>query len=212
MARERTGRGQRVDGSLLGGQIWAQASELTFTLVGGRNSERANRGHAFLPAIYRVFETKDGHLVIAGVTEREREGFFRALGRPELAGSASFTTPGGLAANLKEVFALLEPIFRERTTAEWCERLAAEDQRFAPVHDYAAVAAYEQAYANGYLRWIEHPEWGRIAQVGSPVSLGDTPAEPGVRAPELGEHTEAVLMEAGFSWEDLERLRAAGAM
>ena len=82
LARAQTGRGQRVDASLLGAQIWLQASELSFFLVGGRNGERANRGHAFLPAVYRTFETKDGHLIIAGVTEREREGFVRALGQP----------------------------------------------------------------------------------------------------------------------------------
>ncbi|MBI5288818.1 MAG: CoA transferase, partial [Chloroflexi bacterium] len=186
LARAQTGRGQRVDASLLGAQIWLQASELSFYLMGGRNTERANRGHAFLPAVYRVFETKDGHLVIAGVTEREREGFIRALGYPDLAGEG-FLVPQDGPLDLAAVFARLEPIFRERTTAEWCDRLGREDQRFAPVNDYAAVAGYEQAYSNGYLRRIEHPEWGAMNQVGSPVALSDSPAQPGLRAPELGE-------------------------
>ncbi len=210
--RERTGKGQRVDGSLLGGQIWQQASELSYTLIGGRNSERANRGHAFLHAVYRVFETKDGHLVMAGVTERERPGFFRALGYPELADDARFASATGLGANLQELFTIVEPIFRERTTAEWVARLSAEKQRFAPVNDYRAVAEYEQAYANGYLRRVEHPEWGPISIVGNPIAMSETPAEPGITAPELGQHTEAVLLEAGYTWEDMERLRERGAI
>jgi crotonobetainyl-CoA:carnitine CoA-transferase CaiB-like acyl-CoA transferase len=210
--RERTGRGQCVDASLLGGQIWQQASEISFYLAGGRNGERANRGHAFLPAIYRVFATKDGHLVIAGVSDRERVGFFRALGRPELASDPRFATTTGILGNLADVFSELEPIFCERTTAEWVERLGAESQRFAPVNDYKAVAEYEQAYANGYLRRVEHPEWGATSIVGSPVSLSDTPAEPAAWAPALGQHTEEVLLEAGYSWDDVGRLREDGAI
>ena len=71
------------------------------------------------------------------------------------------------------------------------------------MNDYAAVANYEQAYANGYLRRIKHPDWGPMSQVGSPVSLGDSSAKPGIRAPELGEHTEEVLLEAGYRWEQI---------
>jgi len=212
LARERTGAGQRVDASLLGGQIWQQASELTFYLTGRRNTERANRGHALLPAIYRVFETKDGHLVIAGVSARDHDGFFRALERPDLAADPRFKGAGPGVGVDRTALAELEPVFRQRTTAEWCQRLAAENQRFAPVNDYAAIAEYEQAYANGYLRWVEHPEWGRMRQVGSPIDMSATPADPGVTAPELGQHTEEVLLAAGYTWDDLARLKDAEAI
>ena len=210
--RQRTGEGQRVDASLLGGQIWQQASEISYMLMGGRTSERANRGHAFLQAIYRVFATADGHLVMAGVAEPERPGFLRALGHPELFDEPLLAASGTILANLPAVFAILEPIFRERPTAEWCERLAAEDLRFAPVNDYAALSRYEQAYANGYLRRIDHPVWGELAQIGNPVALSLTPAEPGLLGPELGQHTEEVLLEVGYSWADIERFREAGAI
>lgn len=209
--REKTGRGQQVDASLLGGQIWTQASEITFYLAGGRNSERANRGHAFLPNIYRVFETADGHLVIAGVTPREVEGFFRALGHPELASNPIFMPRPRLGVD-PAAFDILEPIFKTRTTKEWCDRLGPENQRFAPVNDSAAIAAYEQAYANGYLRRIDHPEWGEMSAIGNPILMSETPAEPGVTAPELGQHTEEVLLELGYTWDDLGKLREAGAI
>ena len=211
-SRNQTGVGQQVDASLLGGQIWLQASEISFFLVGGRNGGRANRGHGFLPAVYRVFETSDGHLVIAGVSGREQDGFFRAIQRPDLAADARFGSPGGMASNLKELLPILDAVFRERTTAEWVTRLAAENQRFAPVNDYAAVAEYEQAFANGYLRRIEHPVWGEMAAVGNPVSLSATPAQPGVTAPELGQHTEEILLELGYGWEGIGELRERGAI
>jgi crotonobetainyl-CoA:carnitine CoA-transferase CaiB-like acyl-CoA transferase len=210
--REKTGRGQRIDSSLLDGQIWQQASEISFELIAGRNSERANRGHPRIAGVYRVFETRDGHLVIAGVTDREREGFFRAIDRPDLAADPRFSSAAGLAANLKELLALVEPIFRERTTPEWVERLGPENQRFAPVNDYRAVAAYEQAYAAGYLRRVDHPEWGPMSIVGNPIALSETPAEPAVTAPELGQHTEEVLLEAGYTWDEVTTLCERGAI
>ncbi|MFN0094727.1 MAG: CaiB/BaiF CoA transferase family protein [Dehalococcoidia bacterium] len=208
--RQRTGEGQKVDASLLGGQIWQQASEISYQLLAGRNSERANKGHAFLHAVYRVFATADGHLVMAGVAEPEREGFLRALGHPELAASPLFASMMHVHANRPAAYAVLEPIFKERTTAAWCARLAAEDLRFAPVNDYASLANYEQAFANGYLRRVEHPEWGPITQIGSPVSLNATPAAPGLTAPELGQHTEELLGELGYDWDAIVALRAQG--
>jgi crotonobetainyl-CoA:carnitine CoA-transferase CaiB-like acyl-CoA transferase len=84
--------------------------------------------------------------------------------------------------------------------------------RYAPVHDYEALAGYEQAYANGYLRKLEHPLYGPIAAVGNPVALSETPAIPRDLAPELGQNTEEVLLEAGYSWDDITALREAGAI
>ena len=57
---------------------------------------------------------------------------------------------------------------------------------------------------------LDHPEWGRTKAVGNPISLSETPAQPADWAPELGQHTEEVLLAAGYSWEDIERLREGG--
>ena len=138
-------------------------------------------------------------------------GAGRGIGR-EHALSLAYHGAKVVVNDLGGLFAVLEPIFRERTTADWVERLGKENQRFAPVNDYKAVAEYEQAYANGYLRRVEHPEWGPMSIIGSPVLLSETPAEPGVTAPELGEHTEEVLLAAGYSWEEIAGLRERGAI
>jgi formyl-CoA transferase len=103
-------------------------------------------------------------------------------------------------------------VFPKRTTAEWDQRLRAEDQRHAVVRDHAAVAEDPQVYANGYLQEVDLPDGGgRVRTVGNPLRLSRTPAVPGVAAPELGQHTEEVLLEAGFTWDEIGELRAAGA-
>ena len=209
VARSQTGRGQRVDASLLGGQIWAQAAELTYYLVGGVKLGRANRGHAALPYVYRIFRTADGYIVIAGVGDREWSGFVRALERPELEHDPRFANAQLRSLHRSELFAILDPLFATRSTAEWCGRMQAEGQRFGPVNDYADVAGYEQAYANRYLIKVDHPEWGRITAIGNPVSLSETPAEPAPWAPELGQHTEEVLHEAGYTRDEIAQLREA---
>jgi CoA:oxalate CoA-transferase len=210
-ARERTGRGQRVDVSLLGGQVWAQAGELTHYLISGRVPGRANRGHPIFRGLWRVFATADGHLVITGAGNALWPGFCRAIERPDLAGDPRFRDGAIPDEHRQQLYDILAAVFRTRTTKEWCERLRAEGQRYAPVQDYAQVAADPQVWANGYLTEVDHPEWGRIAAIGNPIRFSDTPAQPGGLAPELGQHTEEVLLEAGFTWDEIGGLREQGA-
>ncbi len=209
--RERTGQGQRVDVSLLGGQIWAQATEFTHFLLTGQIPGRANRGHPLVAGLWRVFATVDGHIAVAGARPPLWAGFCRAIERPDLLEDPRFTGPTVSEEGWRELFAILEPIFRARSTAEWCERLRAEQQRFAPLRNYAEIAADPQSWVNGYLVEVEHPQWGRTAALGHPIRFGETPAKPGAVAPELGQHTEEVLAEAGLSWEEIAALRERGA-
>jgi crotonobetainyl-CoA:carnitine CoA-transferase CaiB-like acyl-CoA transferase len=209
--RERTGDGQRVDVSLLGGMIWAQASELTHTLLSGEVLGPANRGHPMIKGLLRMIPTADGWIQMVGVPPHLWQGFCRALDRSDLAEDERFGTLFMSAEDLAELCRIVDEVFPTRTTAEWCERLAAEHQRFAPVRDHRQVAADDDAVTNGYLMEVDHPEWGPMRVVGSPVRLSATPTRPGVVAPELGEHTEEVLLEAGFTWDEIAQLQADGA-
>jgi CoA:oxalate CoA-transferase len=211
-ARERTGRGQRVDVSLLGGQIWLQASEVTHYLLSGEQAGRANGGHPLVDALYGIFATSDGYIAIAGCPDHLWPGMVRAVERPELHDNPRFgnyfTTPE-IRAELREVFG---EIFATRTTAEWSERLAAEGQRFAPVREHPEVVADPQTAANDYIVDVDHPDWGPTKMVGCPITMSDTPTRWGTEVAELGQHTEEVLVEFGFSWEEIGELRDAGAL
>ena len=211
IARGRTGRGQRVDVSLVGGQIFAQAAEYTSYFLTGEVPGRSNKGHPLLHAIYGIFRTSDGWIAMVGVPPAVKEKFYAVLGRPDLNDDPRFANMFMDLPTKQTLFAELGPSFLTRTTAEWLEIMKAAGQRVAPVRSYDQVASDPQVLLNGYIVPVEHPEFGSINMVGSPVCFSDTPATPSAVAPELGQHTEEVLLELGYGWDDIERLRAAGA-
>ena len=212
VARQRTGRGQKVEVSLLGGQIYAQASEITAVALTGRPNSPEPGGHPLISMFYGVVPTSDGQIAIVGILPDERPAFFAAIGRPELAEDPRFAAgwfPPGVRG---ELFEALAEAFRKRSTAEWVEVLAAGNYRYAVVHDQQQVLEDEGALANGYLQRVDHPEWGELTMVGSPIRMSDTPARPGRFAPELGQHTEEILLEHGYDWEAIAHLREQGAI
>jgi len=210
-ARNATGRGQRVDVSLLGSQIWAQASEYTYFLLRGSVPGRSNKGHPMIGAIYGIFPTSDGWIAVVGVIGPQRAAFYELLGRPELTDDARFGSPLLDEPQKAELFPILSDAFRARTTDDWCALLAAADIRHAPVRDYAAVAADPQVWENGYLSAVAADDGTEVRVVGSPIMLSESPAQVAAAAPELGQHTEEVLLELGYSWDDIGELRDAGA-
>ena len=201
VARARTGRGQRVDASLLGGLVWAQAGEITTYLMTGRVPGRANHGNPVVPGLYSVFATSDGHVAICGVRGESRKVFFDLMGRPDLLQRYGM----GLywKAEREALYDELAPLFRTRSTAEWCSAFRISDIRHAPVRDYAAIVADPGVWENGYL--ARSPSGEDV--IGSPVRFSDTPARPAWDAPELGQNTEEVLLGAGCSWDEIDRLR-----
>ncbi len=210
--RTESGRGQRVDVSLLGGQIWAQASELSHYLLSGKVPGRSNRGHPLIHGLLRLVPTADGWIQLVGVPAQLWPAFARAIDREDLVDderfAATFLAPPHLAA-LRQ---LVDEVFPTRTTAEWTERLLAAGQRFAPVRDYAEVAADQGSRDNGYLVDVEHPDYGPTTVIGSPIRFSETPAAVGIVAPELGQHTEEILLEIGYTWDDIDAFRNAGAL
>ena len=210
-ARERTGVGQKIDTSLFGSAIASQAWELQ-TYIMGRRKRRAGRGHAYLPTIWRTFQTADGWAVIGGVGDDRWPAFCAAVGMPELEHDERFANGLGRAVNLEALYALLDDKFTSRTTAEWIPILEAHDMICAPVQDYEALTEDPQALANDYLLTVDHPTNGPTQIVGFPWQFSETPAQAAAAAPELGQHTEEILLDLGYTWEEIGALREANAI
>jgi crotonobetainyl-CoA:carnitine CoA-transferase CaiB-like acyl-CoA transferase len=206
--REQSGEGQVVDTSLYGAQLCIQGFNITAKLWGGQ--ERPLLGDEDRAPHWSRYLCKDGaYLMVGGGQPAKWWGeFCEAIGAPELI-EGDPPAHGRHPLNRARRARLAE-IFLTRTRAEWLAELR---PRFfvQPIASYDEIAADEQAWANGYLTNMPNPYGGFLPTVGPPVRLSRTPASVRAAAPEFGQHTEEVLLEAGFDWEQIAELREAGA-
>ncbi|MGH2602878.1 MAG: CaiB/BaiF CoA transferase family protein, partial [Dehalococcoidia bacterium] len=207
VARERTGEGQHVRVSLLGSIVAFQGRQITrFLHTGKQGRVRWRRSPT-----YSHYRTTDGWVAIAAHAQERWAGLCRALGHPELIDDPHFSGPWERHHNAEELEAALEAAFAEHTSADLIARLVAEDVPCGPVNDYRALVEGDglpaQLEANGYLATVEHPNLGRIRTAGLPIQMSGTSPDPVGYAPELGNHTEEVLLELGYTWEEMEQLR-----
>lgn len=211
-AREQTGEAQKVDVSIYGTLIAMQSWEINYTSLTGIEPNRAGRGHQFIQGLWGAYGTRDGYIAFAAVDDGRWPRFCAILGVGHLRDDPRFVTGRDRQHNGEELRSLVEAVLCERTTADWLRELQEADILAAEVVDYHAVLESEQAKANGYLRPMEHPSAGHIFVGGSPISLngkipGDAPPPP-----EHGQHTEDVLLQLGYTWEEIEELRASEAI
>ena len=131
--------------------------------------------------------------------------------RPVIAGVVLRESPSH-ATNLEALYALLDDKFTTKTTAEWIPILEEHDMICAPAQDYEALTGDPQALANEYLLTVDHPINGPTQIVGVPWQFSETPVHLAAAAPELGQHTEEILLDLGYTWDDITSLKDAGAV
>ena len=209
--RERTGVGQRVDVSLVGSAIFAQSSEMTYTMLSGKSPGRPNNNHPILRGLVHRCPTSDGYIYLLGIPEHLWNDFALCLDREDLVDDPRFATLVPALEDVETLRTIIDDVFPSRTTEEWEQRLRSAGQRYGRVKTYEEVVSDDTNLANGYIVQVEHPTYGSISVVGNPIGMSETPTRVGVVAPELGEHTEEVLLEAGFTWEEIDQMRTDGA-
>jgi CoA:oxalate CoA-transferase len=208
-SRERTGEGQRVDASIYGTMIAIQGFELNYASMTGEEPERAGRGHPFLHGVWGAFRTSDGYICIAGVDDQRWPRFCKIMGiehvqnDPECSDNATRNFHG------KRIEAILDEIFPKKSTSEWLKELNDADILVTEVASHQQVLASEQARINGYLMDLEHPLIGKMTVTGCPVTLNSEITHQAKPVAEHGQHTEEILLEAGYSWEEISSLREA---
>jgi len=202
-ARERTGEGQHIRLAMLDTMIaylWPEA--MTQYTVVGREATTADP--TARPDL--IFETADGYITVGTISDSEWQGFCAASGRPGLAEDPRFNTPGGRSVNATERIPLMAEIIKERPTAEWLQRLDANDVPSAPVLRRNEVIANEQVLARDLIVELDHPDIGRVRQPVPAARFDRTPARIQGPAPRIGEHSAAILAELGLEAAEIERL------
>ncbi len=204
-ARERTGEGQHIRLAMLDTMIaylWPEA--MTQYTVVGREATTADP--TARPDL--IFETADGYITVGTISDSEWQGFCAASGRPGLTEDPRFNSPGGRAVNATERILLMAEIIKERPTAEWLQRLDANDVPSAPVLRRNEVIANEQVLARELIIELDHPDIGRVRQPVPAARFDRTPARIQGPAPRIGEHSAAILAELGLNAVEIERLAA----
>ena len=209
LARQRTGQGQHVRLSMLDAVVaFLWSSDMGGqTFVGKTVSEQ--RAASFVDLIY---QTKDGFMSVAVMSDREWAGLTRALDRPEWLGDPRFTTPALRDQNIDDRLSMIQDVLAGRTTEEWMERLEAEGVPCAPVLTRNALVHHPQIAAGDTLVETDHPQAGRLRQARPAARFQATPAAIRRGAPQLGEHTDEILVELGLSKAESAALRTAGAV
>jgi crotonobetainyl-CoA:carnitine CoA-transferase CaiB-like acyl-CoA transferase len=209
LARERTGRGQHVQLSMLDAMValaWPEGMA-GYTFVG---DERDSPRQALAQDL--VFETADGFMTAGAVSDDEWRGLAAALGHPEWLDDPRFETPALRVSYAKERLDQTASVLVTRTTEEWLATLDAHQVPCAPILPLRDVITHPQIVANELIVESDHPHVGRLRQPRPAARFDDTPAALRLAAPLLGEHTAEVCEELGLSAEEQAELRRAGAI
>jgi crotonobetainyl-CoA:carnitine CoA-transferase CaiB-like acyl-CoA transferase len=210
-ARERTGKGQLVDTSLMGSIICMESLVLSAPAMLGQEFPREIRTEAGNP-IYNHYQAKDGKWFILAHLQPDRywPNVCRALGKPELENDPRFHSIEARGEHAKELIAIMDKIFATKTRDEWFKIFEREGLIHSPVQTPTEVISDPQALANNYVTSFDHPVFGRTKMVGFPWDFSQTPASVRREAPELGQHTEDILLEMGYNWDDISKLKSGG--
>jgi CoA:oxalate CoA-transferase len=212
-ARERTGKGQVVDTSLMGSVIGGLAFILAAPTILGQEFPREKRSEAGNP-LYSHYCCKDGKwLAVAHLApDRYWRQFCKALGIEEVVDDPRFTGIEARGKNAKELVALLDAKFATRTREEWMKILKEAECIFTPIQTLTEVTQDPQARANEYFIEVDHPEWGKQKLLGFPWSFSETPAAWRRPAPRMGQHTDEILQQIGYTKEEIDGFRKEGAI
>jgi len=212
LQRERTGCGQRVDVALSPTPLAFLTYKAQMSLTGGVAPRRLGNAH---PSIvpYQTFPTADGWLNVGAGNESLWKKLCAALGRDDLTRDPRFQTNRDRVEHRDDLVPLLAIAFRERPTMAWVETLGAAGVPVGPIRTVEEALDDARDDARGMVLDVEHPRAGPLAMIGNPVKLSEVGMHPTYAAPpQLGEHTDAILSEAGFTPEEIAALRAAGAV
>lgn len=203
--RERTGRPSLIDVSLLASGMWQLQPDIVNSRLGDNPAERIRpERYTFWNPLWMTYRTADGRFLsfMMLAPDRHWEDLCKRLGRPDLATDPRYADMTARRAYSQSCIETLEAVFAERDLTEWRKALSGFAGEWTIVQTPSEVHDDPQVVANGYIASVEAAKGVSIPLVTSPAQFDGLPGAP-TRAPEYGEHTELVLLDLGYSWEDL---------
>lgn len=208
--RDRTGQGQVVETSLLRVAAWTNGCELSVALVDRLQPRRRSRREAISPLNTR-YRCADGVWISLSAQDQNAwPRFCQSIGRPDLGRDRRYATVADRFTHNSELVGELDRVFADRTSSEWARPLDESGVVWATVAELPQLVEDRQARANGTYVEVDDPRAGRFETVAVPFALSSTPARVKRAGPSLGQHTRAVLGEAGLEGAEIDDLLAAG--
>ena len=205
--RQKTGKGQALELSLYHCGVWMTINDIQAALMGNSNP-RSDRTKAAIPLV-NTYRTRDGKWFQFNMSQSALQwpGFCRAIERPELENDPRFKDVLDREKNCKELIRIIDEILSTKNRDEWRIRFKQCDCICGLIQSPEEVVADPQALENDFFTEIDHPVAGRLKIVNTPVRFHQNPSVTKGPAPQVGQHTEEILLELGYRWDDINNLK-----
>ncbi len=207
--RSITGQGAMIDNSLLEASIASLVNVANNYLIGGIIPKRYGNAHPNIVP-YQVFKASDGFIIIGVGNEEQWKRFCKVLEREDLATDPRFETNAKRLENRNILIPIIEEIIKQKPSDYWLKKLDEAHIPAGPINTVDRAINDEQVKARNFIQEINHPTAGRIKLMKNPIHFGDIDLDIYRHPPLLGEHTEEILTELGYSKDDIKVLREKG--
>jgi crotonobetainyl-CoA:carnitine CoA-transferase CaiB-like acyl-CoA transferase len=205
--RIKTGKGQKIEISLYQSGIWCMATDIQGALVGHPLGKHIRTKSA--NPLWNTYRTKDNVWLQLVMLQSDLHwpGFCKAIDRPDLTKDPRYCDMNVREQNSEELITLLDKIFITKDATEWKKRFKKHGCIYGQVSTPEEVINDPQAFANDFFPSVNHPAMEGLRLVSTPVNFSLEPSTIRTPAPEIGEHTEEILLELDYSWDDIAELK-----
>lgn len=205
--REKTGRGQYYDGSMVDCLFATLENAIVRYTLNGTIPKPMGSMHPVVTP-FQAYESKDGWVIVPCGNDRLWAVFCKVIGREDLTHNPKFETNFLRTENRDELNAIIEPIFKQKTTKEWVDLFREAGNPVSPVNNIKEICEDSHIKYRNMLVEVDQPGLGKVKIAGSALRLSETPGEVYAPAPLLGQHSEEILREIlGYSQEEIDKLK-----
>ncbi len=207
--REKTGEGQMIDVALVDSQIsWLVNLASSYLVTGENPKRRGNQHQTIVP--YQAFKVEDGYIIVAVGSHKQWLSFCDMVDKPEWKTDEKYKTNSARVENREEVISSIEKILKQNDKEYWIDKMEEYDVPGGAINKFSDVFGDPQTKHRNMVVEVDHPTADKVKLVGSPIKMSKTPVKFDRHPPLLGEHTEEIMKEMGYSKEDIKKFKEEG--